>query len=432
MTKTIGFDAATAASLPGAPWLQEFRSAAAAQLASIQLPTEQEELWRYSRIDSFDLDSYLPFGGNDIAVPGTDTAPGGGPIAAEAGERSGLAVVHDGRVVHVELDAELAARGVVLGEAATVSEGPLTTSFGRLTAQSPDAFTILHNAVVPGGAVVHVPAGVAVPKPIVIVHWCEGVGRASAPHTLVLAEPSSEVVVIERMSSPAGAHFVNAAAEFIVQQNASVKYLSVQEHGRDTWQVSHQRAEVDRDSQFHAAAVALGGTYARLRCEASLIGERADARQTAVYYGDRDQMLDFRTLQDHRAPRTTSNLQFNGAVENQAASVYSGMIRLHPEAQRSIAHQTNRNLLLTTQARAESIPNLEIEANDVQCSHASTIGPIDEDQLYYLATRGVSPRDAARLIVMGFFNGIFAALPVPSMVDRLRSVVSEKVGRIDT
>lgn len=225
---------------------------------------------------------------------------------------------------------------------------------------------------------------------------------------------------------------MDAAAEVVVGENASVRFLTVQDHERDTWHFAHQRAEVARDGRFHSAAVALGGDYARLRCEVALIGERADARQVAVYYGDGTQMLDFRTLQDHQAPRTTSNLLFKGAVEHVAHSVYSGMIHLRAEAQRSSAHQTNRNLVLTSGATAESIPNLEIEANDVQCSHASTVGPIDDDQLYYLATRGIEPRDAARLIVLGFFNDVFASLPVPSLVERLRSVVSEKVGRIDS
>ena len=425
------FSSDVSARLGGPEWLQALRAEAAAQLPDIELPTEAEELWRYSNIGSLPLESFCPFQAEELRTPGEDSAPGGGPIAAEAGERSGLLVVFDGRVVHAEVDDALAAQGVIVAGAATLPEGPASHHFGRVIAQAPDAFTTLHQAFVPGGAVIYVPAGVVIPKPIVIVHWCEGVGKASFPHTLVVAEPSSEVVVVERISSPLGPHLVAAAAEIVVQENASVRYLAVQDLERETWQLCHQRAEVARDGRFHAAAVALGGKYARLRCEVSLVGERADASQVSVYYGDDDQVLDFRTLQDHHAPRTTSNLMFKGAVEHEARSVYSGMIRLRPEAQHSAAHQSNRNLVLTSGASAESIPNLEIEANDVQCSHASTVGPIDEDQLYYLATRGVDPRDAARLIVLGFFNDVFDALPVPSLVERLRSVVSEKVGRID-
>jgi Fe-S cluster assembly protein SufD len=141
-------------------------------------------------------------------------------------------------------------------------------------------------------------------------------------------------------------------------------------------------------------------------------------------------MLDFRTLQDHAAPRTRSDLLFKGAVEDEARSVYSGLVRLRREAQKANAFQTNRNLVLTEGASAESIPNLEIEANDVRCSHASTVGPIDDDQRYYLETRGVPPATAERLIVLGFFEDVFARLPVPALATPLRRAVDEKVGHL--
>jgi Fe-S cluster assembly protein SufD len=149
----------------------------------------------------------------------------------------------------------------------------------------------------------------------------------------------------------------------------------------------------------------------------------------AVYFGSRSQMLDFRTLQDHAAPRTRSELLFKGAVEANAASVYSGLIRLREEAQKAEAYQTNRNLVLSEGAKAESIPNLEILANDVQCSHGSTVGPIDDDQLYYLGTRGIAPDAAERLIVLGFFDDVFSRLPHSGLVAPLRRAVVDKLDR---
>ncbi len=151
----------------------------------------------------------------------------------------------------------------------------------------------------------------------------------------------------------------------------------------------------------------------------------------AVYFGDGGQMLDFRTLQDHDAPRTRSDLLFKGAVEDHAQSVYSGLIRIRKDAQHSNAFQTNRNLVLAEGAEAKSVPNLEIEADDVKCSHASTVGPIDEDQLYYLASRGVPPEEAERLIVLGFFDDVFEQLPLPSLVAPLRRSVIEKIEHRD-
>jgi Fe-S cluster assembly protein SufD len=146
-----------------------------------------------------------------------------------------------------------------------------------------------------------------------------------------------------------------------------------------------------------------------------------------VYFADGAQMLDFRTLQDHDAPRTRSDLLFKGAVEDTARSVYSGLVRLRRPAQKSNAFQTNRNLVLTEGASAESIPNLEIEANDVRCSHASTVGPIDEDQLYYLESRGIQPQEAERLIVLGFFDDVFERLPVGALTTGLRRSVVDKL-----
>ena len=164
-----------------------------------------------------------------------------------------------------------------------------------------------------------------------------------------------------------------------------------------------------------------------MRSEARLGGQGGESDQLAVYFGDGTQMLDFRTLQDHDAPYTRSDLLFKGAVEDEARSVYSGLVRLRKPAQKANAFQTNRNLVLTEGARAESIPNLEIEANDVRCSHASTVGPIDDDQRYYLESRGVAPEEAERLIVLGFFDDVFARLPVGALTRGLRASVVDKL-----
>ena len=301
---------------------------------------------------------------------------------------------------------------------------------------------MLHDAFLAGGAVVKVPAGVVVDRPIVVLHWSEGDGLASFPHTLVVAGEASEVTVFDRYGSSdraaassssddPPAHFVDAVVELIVGDGAHVRYVSVQEHGPHTWQIALQRAHVGRDASLRSSVVALGGQYARLRSESLLAGEGAESDLTAVYFGDGHQMLDFRTLQDHAAPHTRSDLLFKGAVEDAAQSVYSGLIRIRKEAQRTEAFQTNRNLVLTEGAEAKSVPNLEIEADDVRCSHASTVGPIDDDQLYYLATRGVPPAEAERLVVLGFFDDVFERLPLPSLVAPLRRSVIEKIEHRD-
>jgi Fe-S cluster assembly protein SufD len=424
------FTPEAARALGGPDWLVERRLAAAEQLDGISWPTPSEEIWRYSRIDDLDLDRFRPPSRDELGEPGPEPAPGGGPVAAEAGERAGLVVVRNGRVVHHELDDTLVAKGVSVCGLATCDEADVAGALGSCSQASPDAFTVLHDAFLAGGAFVKVPAGVVVDKPIIVLHWSEGEGLVTFPHTLVAAGESSELTVVDRFGSPEVAgpgHVVDAVVELVVGDNARLRYLSVQEHGPKTWQVALQRAHVGRDASLHSSAVALGGDYARLRSESLLAGDNAESDLTAVYFGDQTQMLDFRTLQDHDAPNTRSDLLFKGAVEDRAHSVYSGLIRLRPAARKAVADQTNRNLVLTEGAGAESIPNLEIEANDVRCSHASAVGPIDEDQLYYLESRGVRPEAAERLIVLGFFDDVFDRLPVRTLVNALRRTVVEKV-----
>jgi Fe-S cluster assembly protein SufD len=237
----------------------------------------------------------------------------------------------------------------------------------------------------------------------------------------------SEAYVLERFTSPADAHLVVPVTELALGDAARLRFLGVQDHGPKIWQVALVRATAGRDATLRASAVALGGDYARLRSEALLTGAGASSEMLAVYFANENQMLDFRTLQDHDAPHTTSELLFKGAVEDEAESVYSGLIRLRPVAQRANATQTNRNLVLSEGASAKSIPNLEIECDDVRCSHASAVGPIDADQLYYLATRGVPPDVAERLIVFGFFEDAIDRLSFGAGAEqRLRAAVTRK------
>jgi Fe-S cluster assembly protein SufD len=425
MTDAFSVDAARA--LGGPDWLVARRVAAAERLATISWPTPDEEIWRYSRIGELDLARYRPFEEAEIGAAGDERAPGGGPWAAEAGTHAAMLVVRDGRVVHHEIDSALEAKGVRVCGIATCDGDDVQALVGAASSSSEDAFTVLHDAFLAGGALVQVPAGVVIEDPILVLHWSEGDGRASFPHTVVSLGEHAEATVLDRFGSPETDHLVDAVTELLVSDNAHLRYLSIQQHGMRTWHLGLQRSLVGRDASLSTSAVALGGDYARLRSETVLQGQGGESDQLAVYFADGAQMLDFRTLQDHDAPRTRSNLLFKGAVEDVARSVYSGLVHLRPSAQKSNATQTNRNLVLTVGASAESIPNLEIEANDVKCSHASTVGPIDEDQLYYLESRGIPPEDAERLIILGFFDDVFERLPVSALSSGLRRSVVDKL-----
>ncbi|HUI47785.1 MAG TPA: Fe-S cluster assembly protein SufD [Acidimicrobiia bacterium] len=424
---TAAFTSDASRALGGPDWLVRRRLAAVERLAGVSWPTPAEEIWRYSRIDQLDLERYRPFVAEELGVEGDERAPGGGPWGAEAGRHAAMIVVRDGRVVHHEVDPALEAKGVRACGIATCDAGSIGALVGSASSASEDTFTVLHDAFLAGGAFVHVPAGVVVEDPILILQWCEGDGRASFPHTLVSLEEGAQATVLDRFGSPSTDHLVDAVTELLVGDSAHLRYLSVQEHGSRTWHLGLQRAHVGRDATLRTSAVALGGDYARLRSETLLSGQGAESDQLAVYFGDGSQMLDFRTLQDHDAPNTRSDLLFKGAVEDTARSVYSGLVRLRPAARKANASQTNRNLVLTEGAGAESIPNLEIEANDVRCSHASTVGPIDDEQLYYLESRGIPPDDAERLIVLGFFDDVFERLPVGALTRGLRRAVVDKL-----
>jgi Fe-S cluster assembly protein SufD len=276
----------------------------------------------------------------------------------------------------------------------------------------------------------------------VVVHVIDGSSGTNGtvfPRTVVRAGDSAQAGVVEMivdlgggvLGGPAtGARSGSAGSpqmlvvpvtEVQVGDGAKLSYVSIQALGGAAWQLGYQVSRIGSDAALRSFAVALGGDYARLRTDSELAGQGGTSELRAAYLGRDEQMLDFRTLQDHSAPRTTSDLLFKGAVADHAHSVYSGLIRVHRGAVRSDAMQTNNNLVLDEGAHADSVPNLDIEENDVRCSHGSTVGPVDEDQRYYLESRGIDPETAERLIVAGFFLDIAQQLPI----EGVRSIVQE-------
>ncbi len=360
----------------------DFRVAAAERFAAAELPTPNEEIWRYSRIDQLDLSRF---------VPGVATTTIAGPTD----------FVDDGSD-----DPELFAD------------------------ETPDVFAELNRAFMTP-VVVRVPAGKVVAEPIIVTHTISGSGTAVFPRLVIDAGEDSEVTVIERFIAADGADADEALVVPVLQvhaaQAARVKYLAVNEVGSKTWQIGNQQSVGQRDSTTLLATVTLGGDYVRARTEARLSGQGGSTKQVALYFAGDNQMHDFRTIQDHDAPKTTSDLLFKGAVQDTASSVYTGTIKIRKHAHGTQADQTNRNLTLSEGAWAESVPNLDIETNDVKCSHASTVGPIDEEQRFYLESRGVRPEIAERLVVLGFFEEVISQLPAGALADDLRERVSNKL-----
>ena len=414
------FTAELVAARPGPDWLQRSRSDAWERFTSSYRPTTAEEVWRYSRIDELDLDGFTPA---PPAPPAPISPPAALPASVDAaGARSGLVVTHNGWVVRTELDPDLAARGVTVG---ALSAQPGQPDFGF--DPGPDAYVEWAAAFLADGVIVQVPRGVAVPHPIVVVHYTDGDRVAVAGRTHIITGEAAEVTVVEHSSSADVTALIAPVVVLDAGAGSHLSYLGVQDLGRHVWQLGYQLSRAARDATLQSFAVALGGGYARLRTDARLEGAGATSNLLAVFFGDGDQMHDFRTMQDHIAPKTTSDLLFKGALRDRAHSVYSGLIRVRRGAAGTNAFQTNRNLVLSEGAHASSVPNLEIDENDVSCSHASAVGPIDEDQLYYLESRGIPTEVAGRLIVLGFFDEILARSPVPEVTRSLRPLVASKL-----
>ncbi len=292
-------------------------------------------------------------------------------------------------------------------------------------AGEPDSLVTLNRALAPAPVRIRAGRGSS-PDPIVVVHRVDRDGGAVFPRILVELEESAHLSVLEVVAGSGGA-LVVPVTELDVGAAARLSYVHVQLLGPRAWQIGLQGSRVARDGSLISAAVAIGGDYARLRTDSALTGPGAESQLLALYFSADHQMHDFRTVQHHRAPKTRSDLLYKGAVANSGRSVYSGLIRVEKGARGTNAMQTNRNLVLHEGAHADSVPNLEIEDNDVRCSHASAVGPIAEDQRFYLESRGV-PADAAdRLIALGFLDEVLEQLPMAGLAGGLRSLLAGKL-----
>ena len=419
------------------------RTAAAEAFASSPLPTEKDEVWRYSRIDQLDLDRFQATGttgagADQQSVPSARIHA----LVDGLGPRSGLVVTIDG--VLATLASTVGDDLVSLGRAADHAEGPAL--LGAVLGDAHD-FPLLNDAFAVDPLVVDVRPGARVDDPIVVVHVISGAsGTAVFPRTVVRTGEGSTAGVIELVvdaatglladghtawSSAAEApaeRLVVPVTELQVHDESTLAYVSIQSLGPATWELAHHASTIGAQATLSSYAVALGGGYARLRTDSALVGDGGASRLRAAFIGRDDQMLDFRTLQDHRAPRTTSDLLFMGAVAETSHSVYSGLIRVRRGAVKSDAVQTNHNLVLDEGAHADSVPNLDIEENDVKCSHGSTVGPVDEDQRYYLESRGIEPERAEQLIVAGFFDSIADQVPLAGARDLVGRSLAERSG----
>ena len=425
---TLSPDAVAATA--GPDWLRARRLAALQRFGDAPFPTAAEEVWRYSRIDQLDLDAFgrvAPAPGGPVAMPGWLDE-----LLTAIGPRAALVTTVDGYVTGVERASDAEVEVVpVAGEGATDDAADDAAGLIGSVAAEVDAFGSLNLALASSPLLIRVRPRKLVTKPVVIIHWIHSTGVTVAPRTVIDVGREAELQVIELVASADGAALVVPVSEMAVADAGHLHYTSLQLLGDGAWQVGYHASQVGRDATFRSVAVALGGEYARVRTDSRLIGQGGTGELSAMYFGTGDQMHDFRTLQDHDAPKSTSNLLFKGAVSERSHSVYSGLIRVRKGAVGTNALQTNRNLVLGAGAHADSVPNLEIEENEVRCNHASAVGPIDGEQRFYLESRGIPPVVADRLIVLGFLDEVIDRAPGPGLRGRLRGAVQGKFDNLE-
>ena len=361
---------------------------------STGLPTTSDEVWRYAPLGDLGLERF--------EVPSAPALASDSAFATKLCQRAGLVIrVVDGFCVSTGDPLE--------GVSVEIDESNDSLSGESLLRRyESDTFAMLNAALAPSATVIRVAAGVNVAEPIVVLN--ESTAGASFPRTQIVVGRGASVTIVEYFEG-GGDALVVPVSEYRLDDNASLRLITYQRLDASAWHIARTTGFIARDARLHQAIIGLGAHYDRSRNDAELLGAGASNELRTTFLGSGDQVHDFRTRQYHVAPRTTSTLLSKGAVADRSRSVYTGLIEIEKGAKRTDARQTNHNLLLSPAAHADSVPNLEIRENDVMCAHASTVGPLDELQRWYLESRGVSRDDAQRLLIQGFFYEMLSALP---------------------
>jgi len=411
-------------------WLGERRLAAWEAFVRLPPPSEVDEAWRRTDLRALALDALAPVGG-EAARKGTPPAAlvrlVGDPAAAAA-----LRLVVDGVQIQRRLATELSHAGVVftsLSEAVQTHPDLVRPYLGSVVRDDENKIRALHAALWFEGTFLYVPDGVEVDLPLVAGTWLGRDGVLSSPHTLVVAGERSRVTLVELSASAEGRArtLVNHAVELIPKQGAQIRYVNLEDWGRNVWELGVVRTVVERDATVHSLMVAFGAGLVKTNVESRLVGPGATSEMLGVLFGDGTQHFDYHTLQEHAAPSTTSDLLYKGALKDKARSVFAGLIRAEHGAQKTNAFQLNRNLLLSEGARSDSMPKLEILANDLRCTHGASTSRLNEDQIFYLMSRALPRATAVRMMVDGFFGEVFDRIPLDMVRERLSGAIERKM-----
>jgi len=411
-------------------WLTAQRRAAWQAFQELPLPSRSDEEWMRTDIRLFRLDRF--------GLPSNEPVAGeASPALLSAGvELGGQTVAVDSRPVTATLHNDWSKQGVLFGslDSLVQTHGELIKPHLMTKAFQTryDKFAALHAACWSGGTLLYVPRGVNVTQPL---HALSALtpGGVDFGHTLVILEDGAEATLL---SETAGGGDTDqnlhcGAIEILLAPRAKLRYVNLQNWGSGVWHFAHQKALVESDAALQWTIGALGGRLAKVNQHVALTGSGATAQVNGVMFTEGKQHLCYNTHQHHCAPHCTSDLLYKGALQDKSRVVWRGMIKVDKDAQRTDGYQRNDNLILSEEARADSIPGLEIEADDVRCTHGATAGRVDEEQIFYARSRGLTRNEATRVIVAGFFQQVFDRITIESVREALGLAIGRRIREYD-
>jgi Fe-S cluster assembly protein SufD len=414
---------------PSAGTVSAYRARAWAAFNRQSIPDVTQEAWRRTDLHSLPVASFhLP---NDSTVKGLSPVPDELVKPLLAGQHGGQVVIRPGTITK-DLDPGLAEQGVIFTDFATAQQRHpeiVDRILGQTVNVEEGKFAALAGALAANGVLLYVPPNVKVEQPLHSVLWGPGSGLAHISHLLVLIDEGASATFAHESASPTepGDALHAGLVEIRVLSGASLKFVELQSWGRHVWNFTHERIRLERDASLDWIFGAVGSKLTKNFSELDLAGEGSTGRMSGFYFTDGTQHLDHDTQQNHLAPHTTSDLLFKGALKGHSRSVWQGMIYVAKGAQKTDGYQANRNIVLDEGARADSIPGLEILADDVRCTHGATVGRLEQEPLFYLRSRGIPEIDAARLVVEGFFDPIMQRIPFEGVRERFHQAILQKM-----
>ena len=435
ITKTHGAESAvkdfsfTQADIPAASGLvADYRAHAWEAFKRQALPDVSLEAWRRTHIHAMPLDSFklastasnFPSLPDDLLNPLVADQHGGQIVLFPGGSK-------------IDLDSSLAKQGIIFTDFKTAQEKHpeiVARILGQTVNVEEGKFAALAGAFSQNGVLLYVPKHVKVDQPFHSILWGPGVNLAHISHLLILLDEGASATYVHESASPTelGDALHAGIVEIKVMAGASLKFVELQSWGKHVWNFSHERIRVERDGNLDWIFGAIGSKLTKNFSELDLAGEGATGRMSGFYFTDGSQHLDHDTQQNHLAPHTTSDLLFKGALKGKSRSVWQGMIYVAKGAEKTDGYQANRNIVLDEGARADSIPGLEILADDVRCTHGATVGKLEEEPIFYLKSRGIPQQDAERVVVEGFFDPIMQRIPFEGVRERFHLAILEKMG----